>query len=113
MSADAVSQAPVLLLLGAWHGVNPAMGWLFAVALGMQEHRRGAVWRALPPLAAGHAVAVAAALVLAAAVGAVLPAQVLRLSIAGALVCWGVYRLLRPRHPRFGGMRMGAAGLAG
>jgi hypothetical protein len=112
VSADALSHAPLLLLLGAWHGVNPAMGWLFAVALGLQEHRRSAVWRALPLLAAGHAVAVAAALLLAAAIGTMLPPAVLRAVIAVALIGWGVYRLLRPRHPRFGGMRMGPIGLA-
>ena len=42
-----------LLALGAFHGINPGMGWLFAVALGMQERRRAAVWRALVPLALG------------------------------------------------------------
>jgi len=42
-----------LLALGAFHGVNPGMGWLFAVALGMQERRRAAVWRAMVPLAEG------------------------------------------------------------
>ena len=41
--------------LGAFHGINPAMGWLFAVALGLQERRARAVWRALAPIAAGHA----------------------------------------------------------
>jgi hypothetical protein len=112
VSSDALAQAPLLLALGAWHGVNPAMGWLFAVALGLQEHRRAAVWRALPPLAAGHAVAVAAALLLAAAIGGVIPPGVLRGVVAAALVLFGIYRLVRPRHPRFGGMRMGAAGLA-
>ena len=111
MSSEALAQAPLLLALGAWHGVNPAMGWLFAVALGLQEHRRAAVWRALPPLAAGHAVAVAAALLLAAAIGGMIPPGVLRGVVAAALVLFGVYRLVRPRHPRFGGMRMGAAGL--
>jgi len=113
VSADALSHAPVLLLLGAWHGVNPAMGWLFAVALGLQEHRRGAVWRALPPLAAGHAIAVAAALVVAAALGVALPPELLRGLIGATLVGFGIYRLVRPRHPRFGGMRMSPAGLAG
>ena len=44
-----------LLVLGAFHGVNPGMGWLFAVALGMQENRASAVWRALVPLGLGHA----------------------------------------------------------
>jgi hypothetical protein len=111
--ADALSHAPLLLLLGAWHGVNPAMGWLFAVALGLQEHRRGAVWRALPPLAAGHAIAVAAALLLAAALGVVLPPELLRGLIGATLMGFGIYRLVRPRHPRIGGMRMSPAGLAG
>ena len=46
--------------LGAFHGLNPGMGWLFAVALGMQENRRTAVWRALIPLTLGHLLAIAA-----------------------------------------------------
>src|SRR5947207_15897687 len=50
----------VLFGLGAFHGLNPGMGWLFAVALGLQEQRRSAVWRALPPIALGHALSVAA-----------------------------------------------------
>ena len=49
-----------LIALGAFHGINPAMGWLFAVALGLQEHRRAAVLRALLPLALGHALAIVA-----------------------------------------------------
>ena len=48
--------------LGAFHGLNPGMGWLFAVALGMQEGKRSAVWRALIPLTLGHALAIAAAI---------------------------------------------------
>ena len=47
-----------LLGLGAFHGINPGMGWLFAVALGLQEQRRSAVWNALPPIAVGHALSV-------------------------------------------------------
>src|SRR5512134_1077335 len=60
-----------LLALGAFHGVNPGMGWLFAVALGMQEHRRAAVCRAMLPLALGHALAIAAAVAVAMLAGAV------------------------------------------
>ena len=111
MSGDLASQTPVLLLLGAWHGVNPAMGWLFAVALGLQEHRRSAVWRALPAFAAGHAVAVAVALLVAGLAGGLLPLDLLRWTVALALVGVGIYRLLRPRHPSFGGMRMSLPGL--
>jgi ABC-type antimicrobial peptide transport system permease subunit len=62
-----------LLLLGAFHGINPGMGWLFAVALGMQERSRSAVWKALLPLGLGHVLAVAAAVILAALAGTVLP----------------------------------------
>lgn len=49
----------MLLLLGAFHGINPGMGWLFAVALAMQDNRRTTVWRALLPLGIGHAAAIA------------------------------------------------------
>lgn len=93
--------------LGAVHGVNPGMGWLFAVALGLQEGRARAVWRALPPLAVGHALAIAAAVVAAMAVGRVVPAEALRWIVGGALVGLGGVRLVRHRHPRYGGMQVG------
>jgi hypothetical protein len=99
-------------LLGVWHGINPAMGWLFAVASGMQERSGAAVWRSLGPLAAGHALAVAGAVLAAGLAGAVLPLRTLQWLVAGALVGMGVYRLARARHPRFGGMRMGPFELA-
>ena len=76
----------MLIALGAFHGINPGMGWLFAVALGMQERRRGAVLRALLPLGAGHALAVAGAVGVALAVGSVIPLGWLRWPIAGVLV---------------------------
>jgi hypothetical protein len=97
-----------LLVLGAVHGANPGRGWLFAVALGLQEGSGRAVWRALPPLVLGHALAVAAALALAAAVGLVVPAAALRWVVAVCLVAIGVFHLVRHRHPRFTGMRVGA-----
>ena len=37
---DALAAADASLRSGAYHGLNPAMGWLFAVALGMQERDR-------------------------------------------------------------------------
>jgi hypothetical protein len=98
-------------LLGAWHGLNPAMGWLFAVALGFQERSVAGVWRALGPLAAGHAAAIGAALLLAMALDAILPPQTIQWLVAAALVALGVYRLRRRRHPRGGGMRVGPAEL--
>jgi hypothetical protein len=96
-----------LFALGAGHGLNPGMGWLFAVALGLQEGRARAVWRALPPMAAGHALAVLLALAAAASLGTVFPAVTMRWVMATLLLGFGFYRLLVNRHPRFGGMRVG------
>jgi hypothetical protein len=101
----------MLMALGAFHGINPGMGWLFAVALGMQERRRGAVLRALVPLGAGHALAVGAAVAAAAAIGAVIPIGWLRWPVAGVLVSLGLFRVLRHRHPRWTGMRVSMCGL--
>jgi len=96
-----------MVFLGAYHGINPGMGWLFAVALGMQQGSVRGVWRALPPIAIGHAVAVAVVLVTAAVAGLVMPIEVLQVLVASMLMTLGLYRLWRHRHPRFGGMQVG------
>jgi hypothetical protein len=101
----------LLLFLGAFHGVNPGMGWLFAVALGMQENRSSAVWRALLPIGIGHACAVAAVVLLGVLAGVVLPIDALRWPVAAFLMLLGVLRLFRHRHPRWGSMRIGFGGL--
>jgi hypothetical protein len=106
-----LSSGAVLVGLGAFHGVNPGMGWLFAVALGMQERSRSAVWRALLPLAMGHALAIAAAVAIAVLVGAIIPLHNLRWPVAALLLALGVSRLIRHRHPRWVGMRVGIGGL--
>src|SRR5262245_35631499 len=106
MTSEMMMSWMMLMALGAFHGINPGMGWLFAVALGMQERRRDAVLRALVPLGAGHALAVAGAVALALAIGFVIPLGWLRWPIAGVLVALGVLRLFRHRHPRWAGMRV-------
>lgn len=108
---ETIAMAPWLLALGAFHGVNPGMGWLFAVARGMQEGRRSEVWRALLPLAVGHTLAVGAAVVGAAALGNRIPTEPLRWVVAATLITLGARRLFRHRHPRLGGMRVGMAAL--
>jgi hypothetical protein len=110
-SEMATTSWAMLVSLGAFHGINPGMGWLFAVALGMQERRRGAVLRALVPLGAGHALAVAGSVGIALAIGAVVPIRELRWPIAGVLVSLGVMRFFRHQHPRWVGMRVGMGGL--
>jgi hypothetical protein len=96
-----------LAALGAYHGLNPAMGWLFAVALGLQEQRRGAVLQALPPIALGHAVAVSLAVLVIGVAQIMVPLDVLRYVCAGVLILFGLYKLIRRRHPRWVGMRVG------
>jgi hypothetical protein len=100
-----------LLALGAGHGINPAMGWLFAVALGFQRESRGAVWRALGPLAVGHALAIAVAIAAAGAAGVILSPEILKWGVAALLIGLGLYRL-RSRHMAYGGMRVNARELA-
>ena len=95
-----------LVGLGAFHGLNPGMGWLFAVGLGLQERDRGAVVRALGPIAVGHALAILAALAVIQVGLAVVAARTAALAGAAVLVGFGVYKLARRRHPRWVGMRV-------
>ena len=101
-----------LLALGAAHGVNPAMGWLFAVGKGLEQRDRRALWRAFGPLAAGHALAIAAAVLLATTLGRVMPLGWLRWVVGAALLAVGVDGLLHHRHVRLRGMRVSARELA-
>ncbi len=95
-----------LILLGAYHGLNPAMGWLFAVALGLQEGRREAVIKAFWPITLGHAAAVTLVVAAVMAAQVVVPMGVLRYLGAGALILFGLYKLIRRKHPRWVGMRV-------
>jgi hypothetical protein len=84
------------------------MGWLFAVGLGLQEGRRGAVLGALAPIGLGHAVSVAAVILLLDAARLAIPPGTLRLGAAAVLIGFGIFRLVRPwAHPRWVGMRVG------
>ena len=97
-----------LALLGAYHGINPAMGWLFAVALGLQERSRRAVLRAFLPIALGHAISVGVVVALVVAAQELVAPQVLGLLSGSALVAVGLSKLLAPAaHPRWVGMRLG------
>ena len=97
----------LLFLLGAYHGVNPGMGWLFAVALGMQRQSSRVVWLSLLPIAAGHALAIGLVISIAVMIGTVIPPAYLKIAVACLLFSFGLYRLLRRGHPRWGGMQVG------
>ena len=93
--------------LGMFHGINPAMGWLFAVALGLQEQKRAAVFRALPPMVVGHALSVGIIIAAVLVARSNLPHRTLKIAAAAILFAFGLYRLLRSRHPNWVGMRVG------
>jgi len=96
-----------LFLLGAYHGVNPGMGWLFAVALGLQKKSAAAVWQSLLPIAVGHFVAIGLVLAGAVLMGAVLPLLYVKIAAASVLLGFGLRQLIRKKHPRWGGMQIG------
>lgn len=103
-----------LVLLGAYHGVNPGMGWLFAVARGMQERSRRAVLGSLLPIAVGHEASIVIVVVAVSLSEQFVPPFFIRLVAALVLVGFGAYKLARPRsHPGGFGMRVGPVGLAG
>jgi len=93
--------------LGMFHGINPAMGWLFAVALGLQDQKRAAVLRALPPMVVGHALSVGIIIAVILVARVSLPPRTLKIAAAAILFAFGLYRLLRARHPNWVGMRVG------
>jgi len=98
--------------LGAFHGLNPGMGWLFAVALGIYRQERRVVWLALLPIALGHAASIAAVALVFLSAGWFVDGWAFRVGIGFVLIAWGLY------HWRFGhrhrvrfGMQVGLAGL--
>jgi len=108
MHADMGSTALwLMLLLGAYHGVNPGMGWLFAVALGMQEQRGSAVAKSLIPIAIGHALSISSVVMVAVFLGRALPLLTIRYGVAALLVGLGIFSLVRHWHPRWVRMRVG------
>jgi hypothetical protein len=102
-----------LVGLGAFHGINPAMGWLFAVALGLHRHSRAVVAGALAPIAFGHVLSVAIVVATVLLVGLVVDQTLLRHAAGLLLIGWSLYHALYgSRHRVRFGMTVGFAGLA-
>ena len=105
--SESIGAWSTLFLLGAYHGINPGMGWLFAVARGMQEHRARAVAWSLPSIALGHALAIGVVVLIAQLAQVAVPLLYIRIGVAVTLVGLGVFKLVRSRHFRWGGMQVG------
>lgn len=98
--------------LGAFHGINPAMGWLFAVALGQLRDSQRVVVMSLFPIAAGHMLAIGLVVATVLAAGAVLDLSAVRVIGGAILIGWAVYHILYGhRHRVRFGMRTGMLGL--
>ena len=98
--------------LGAYHGLNPAMGWLFAVALGLHRGSRTVVLQSLIPIAIGHAIAVALVATAIVTLGIVVSPRPVQIIAGAVLILWALYHTLYgSRHRARVGMRVGFAGL--
>lgn len=102
----------VVIGLGAFHGFNPAMGWLFAVALGLHRRSRGLVLLAILPIGVGHAIAIAFVVMVFLVAGLTLDRDVIRWGGAVLLIGWALYHTLygHRRRVRFG-LQIGLVGL--
>src|SRR4026209_1455759 len=92
-----------------WHAARKrprGVGWLCAAARGRRQGSARGVWRALPPIALGHAMAVGLVLLAAALAGLIVPLEMMKVIVAGMLMTLGLYRLCRHRHPRYAGMQV-------
>jgi hypothetical protein len=104
------SLAPVLTMMafGAYHGLNPGMGWLFALSLGLQRRSDRAIWSSLLPIAAGHAFSLLVVAILVVASASFISASMLEIGTALVLIGFGVYKIFNYyRHPRWVGMQIG------
>ena len=98
--------------LGLFHGANPGMGWLFAVALGLHRQSRRVVLLSLIPIALGHAIAIGVIAALVAMLGLAIPEQPIRYTAGVALIAWAIYHYLRGhRHRVRVGFQTGMWGL--
>lgn len=102
-----------LVLLGAWHGLNPAMGWLFSVALGLQRKSRAAVFQALLPIALGHAISIGLFALAISVLSISVPIIYLRFGCGIILLALACYKLFRGRHPTWVGMQVNFWDLTG
>jgi hypothetical protein len=103
-----LSNWALMVGFGAYHGLNPGMGWLFALALGLQQKSGRAIWQSLLPISIGHAASIVLVAALVLAAGQLISTATLRFITAVVLLAFGAVKLFTYyRHPRWVGMRVG------
>jgi hypothetical protein len=109
---DCCAPLYIMAAFGAYHGLNPGMGWLFALSLGLQRQSDRAIWSSLLPIAAGHALSLVVVAMAVVASAQYLPASFLKLVTALLLIGFGLYKVFNYyRHPRWVGMQVGMGDL--
>jgi hypothetical protein len=105
---DLAGSWALMIGFGAYHGLNPGMGWLFALALGLQQKNERAIWRSMLPITSGHAASIVLVAALVLAAGHWLSIRHLRYLAAIVLLAFAIFKLFNAyRHPRWVGMRVG------
>lgn len=105
---ESIAPTLAMVLLGAYHGLNPGMGWLFALSVGLQQRSDRAIWSSLIPIAAGHALSLLVVALLVIASARFISTTVLQITTALILIGFGAYKVLNYyRHPRWVGMQVG------
>ncbi len=100
---DATALWVMVAGMGVYQGLNPPMGWLYAVSRALERRSTGAALGGAAALAAGHYVAMLAVLLPAALVFALGAANPMAVQpwLGVALIGFGLFKLYRPSHPRF------------
>lgn len=112
-SLHALGLMLIMVAFGAYHGINPGMGWLFALSMGLQRQSARAIWTALLPIAAGHAASLIVVAVLVVAGARFISTTTLEIATALLLIGFGLYKIFNYyRHPRWVGMQVGLRDLA-
>lgn len=106
---DSLGPWLAMIGFGAYHGLNPGMGWLFALSLGLQQKSEKAIWISLFPIAAGHAFSVALVAMMVFAGIQFFSTNTLKFFTAIILIAFGLYKVFNYyRHPHWVGMKVSA-----
>ena len=102
MTHDTAALWWAVVAVGAYHGINPGMGWPLAVSSALMEGRARALPKALAALAVGHFLSMVLILLPFSLMTAlVIYAREIRIGAALIVIAMGVYLLINRRHPRF------------
>ena len=91
-----------VILSGAYHGLNPGMGWPLAVSAALMERKAAAMPKALLLLTTGHLLAMIAILLpFSLMIWLVEREYEIRLIASFIVIGMGIYLLINSKHPRY------------